>query len=131
MKDENGINRFVEAQQGDYEDALAEITAGEKQSHWIGYVFPQLKGLGMSWTSEFYGIANLNEAKAYLAHPVLGARLREISTALLKHRQKSARAGDARSALRALADCEPVNDPTGGGAKITAPTNVSSGFYRI
>ena len=92
MKDENGINRFVEAQQGDYEGALAEITAGEKQSHWIWYVFPQLKGLGMSWTSEFYGIANLNEAKAYLAHPVLGARLREISTALLKHRQKSARA---------------------------------------
>ena len=92
MKDGNGINRFVEAQQGDYEDALAEITAGEKQSHWIWYVFPQLKGLGMSWTSEFYGIANLDEAKAYLAHPVLGARIREISTALLKHRQKSARA---------------------------------------
>ena len=88
----DGIERFVEAQQGDYEDALAEITAGEKQSHWIWYVFPQLKGLGMSWTSEFYGIANLDEARAYLAHPVLGVRLREISSALLKHRQKSARA---------------------------------------
>ena len=88
----DGIERFVEAQQGDYEDALAEITAGEKRSHWIWYVFPQLKGLGMSWTSEFYGIANLDEARAYLAHPDLGTRLRGISTALLKHRQKSARA---------------------------------------
>ena len=88
----NGISRFIEAQEGDYEEALAEITAGEKQSHWIWYVFPQLKGLGMSWTSEFYGIADLGEAKEYLAHPVLGARLREISSALLKHRQKSARA---------------------------------------
>ena len=69
-----------------------EITAGEKQGHWIWYVFPQLKGLGMSWTSEFYGIADLDEAKEYLAHPVLGARLWEISSALLKHRQKSPRA---------------------------------------
>ena len=87
-----GIGRFLEAQDGDYQEALAEIVAGEKQSHWIWYVFPQLKGLGMSWTSEFYGIADLDEAKEYLAHPVLGARLREISAALLKHRQKSARA---------------------------------------
>ena len=92
MNDKDGITRFIEAQRGDYEEALAEITAGEKQSHWIWYVFPQLKGLGMSWTSEFYGIADLDEARAYLANPVLGARLREISSALLKHRQKSARA---------------------------------------
>ena len=90
MKQE-GLERFVEAQEGDYEDALAEIRAGEKQSHWIWYVFPQMKGLGMSWTSEFYGIADLDEAKAYLAHPVLGARLREITAALLQHRRKSAR----------------------------------------
>jgi len=90
MKQE-GLERFVEAQEGDYEDALAEIYAGEKQSHWIWYVFPQMKGLGMSWTSEFYGITDLDEAKAYLAHPVLGARLREITAALLQHRQDSAR----------------------------------------
>ena len=90
MKQE-GLERFVEAQEGDYEDALAEIRAGEKQSHWIWYVFPQMKGLGMSWTSEFYGIADLDEAKAYLAHPVLGARLREITAALLQHRRESAR----------------------------------------
>ena len=90
MKQE-GLERFVEAQDGDYEDALAEIRAGEKQSHWIWYVFPQMKGLGMSWTSEFYGIADLDEAKAYLAHPVLGARLREITAAILQHRRESAR----------------------------------------
>ena len=90
MKQE-GLERFVEAQEGDYEDALAEMRAGEKQSHWSWYVFPQMKGLGMSWTSEFYGIADLDEAKAYLAHPVLGARLREITAALLQHRRKSAR----------------------------------------
>ena len=91
MNNEDGINRFIEAQKGDYEEALAEITAGEKQSHWIWYVFPQLKGLGMSWTSEYYGIADLAEAKSYLAHPVLGKRLREITRALLAHRLKSAR----------------------------------------
>lgn len=90
MKQE-GLERFVEAQEGDYEDALAEIRAGEKQSHWIWYVFPQMKGLGMSWTSEFYGIADLDEAKAYLVHPVLGARLREITAAILQHRRESAR----------------------------------------
>jgi len=88
---QEGLERFVEAQEGDYEDALAEIRAGEKQSHWIWYVFPQMKGLGMSWTSEFFGIADLDEAKAYLAHPVLGARLREITAALLQHRHESAR----------------------------------------
>lgn len=92
MNDEKGIGRFLQAQEGDYQEALAEISAGEKQSHWIWYVFPQMKGLGMSWASEFYGIAGLDEAKAYLAHPVLGARLREISAALLKYREKSARA---------------------------------------
>ena len=92
MERSEGIGRFLEAQDGDYQEALAEIVAGEKQSHWIWYVFPQLKGLGVSWTSEFYGIADLDEAKEYLAHPVLGARLREISSALLKHRQKSPRA---------------------------------------
>lgn len=85
------LDRFLKAQVDDYELALKEIRAGEKQSHWIWYVFPQMKGLGMSWTSEFYGIADLEEAKAYLAHPVLGARLKEISAALLEYRTKSAR----------------------------------------
>ena len=89
--EDRGLDRFLTAQVGDYDEALAEIVAGEKQSHWIWFVFPQMQGLGMSWTSEYYGIADLAEAKAYLAHPVLGERLREITRALLGHRTKSAR----------------------------------------
>ena len=85
-----GLKRFIKAQERDYAAALAEIRSGFKTSHWIWYVFPQLRGLGMSSMSEFYGIAGLEEAKAYLAHPVLGARLREISTALLAHAGQAA-----------------------------------------
>jgi len=84
------LERFVKAQERDYATALAEIRSGFKSSHWIWYVFPQLRGLGMSSMSEFYGIAGLDEAKAYLAHPVLGARLREISAALLAHTGQTA-----------------------------------------
>lgn len=68
--------------------ALHEIQTGGKQSHWIWYIFPQQKGLGHSFNSEFYGLDGVEEAQAYLAHPVLGARLREISQALLAHRGK-------------------------------------------
>lgn len=89
--EDRGLDRFLTAQVGDYDEALAEIVAGEKQSHWIWFVFPQMQGLGISWTSEYYGIADLAEAKAYLAHPVLGERLREITRALLGHWTKSAR----------------------------------------
>jgi uncharacterized protein (DUF1810 family) len=71
------LERFVNAQAKDYEQALVELRAGFKQSHWIWYVLPQLRGLGMSRLSEFYGIANLAEARAYLEHKVLGARLVE------------------------------------------------------
>ena len=85
-----GLERFVEAQDRDYAAALAEIRNGFKKSHWIWFVFPQLRGLGMSYMSSFYGIAGLEEAKAYLAHPVLGARLREISAALLAHEGQAA-----------------------------------------
>ena len=77
------IERFLKAQEGDYEAALAEIRAGRKQSHWIWYIFPQLKGLGRSSTAEYYGIRDMAEAKEYLAHPVLRQRLIEISEALL------------------------------------------------
>ena len=72
------LDRFVSAQEYDYPVALSEIKAGRKYSHWIWYIFPQLKGLGRSWNSDFYGLASVAEAKAYLDHPVLGARLREI-----------------------------------------------------
>lgn len=80
------LARFVTAQNGffGYDRALAEIRAGRKQSHWMWYIFPQLTGLGRSETARFYGIRDLGEAVAYLAHPVLGPRLREISAALLE-----------------------------------------------
>ena len=85
----NSLDRFLEAQENMYETALKEIKNGEKESHWMWYVFPQLRGLGESEMSYFYGINEIEEAKAYLAHPVLSKRLIEISTALLEHRDKS------------------------------------------
>ena len=77
------LSRFHKAQRRDYADALAEIRAGRKRSHWIWYIFPQIAGLGFSTTSQYYAIQNLDEAKAYLADPVLRERLLEISQALL------------------------------------------------
>ena len=81
------LMRFLQAQEGrqegTYSQALAEIRRGRKESHWIWYIFPQLKGLGRSAMSEFYGISGMEEARAYLKDPVLGARLVEICNALL------------------------------------------------
>lgn len=86
------LERFLEAQRGTYETALAEVRAGRKRSHWMWFVFPQVRGLGLSATSHYYGIASLDEARAYLEHPVLGARLVECTEALLAHRGLSAEA---------------------------------------
>ncbi len=69
------LTRFVMAQDGVFEGALAELRAGRKRSHWMWFVFPQLQGLGLSPTAQFYGITGLAEAAAYLAHPLLGPRL--------------------------------------------------------
>jgi uncharacterized protein (DUF1810 family) len=77
------LARFVDAQERDYERALSEIRAGRKRSHWMWYVFPQIDGLGSSSTSRRYAIKSVDEAKAYLAHPVLGPRLVECMDALL------------------------------------------------
>ncbi len=77
------LERFVEAQTGVYEGVLRELRAGRKTGHWIWFIFPQLAGLGRSETSRFYGIASLDEAHAYLDHPVLGPRLRECVDAVL------------------------------------------------
>jgi len=77
MTDPYDLSRFVEAQEGDYEKAIAEIRSGRKHSHWMWYVFPQFEGLGSSFTSRRYAIKSLAEAKAYLNHPVLGPRLLE------------------------------------------------------
>lgn len=78
------LNRFIAAQERDYSLALSEIRAGRKESHWIWYIFPQLKELGYSFNAQKYGIADIGEAREYLAHPVLGSRLTEISEALLE-----------------------------------------------
>lgn len=80
------LERFVNAQQNSYATALEEIINGYKRSHWMWYIFPQLKGLGHSYNAQYYGIKTLDEAKAYIAHPVLGSRLREITEAILLHR---------------------------------------------
>lgn len=79
------IERFLDAQRFGYETALAEMKYGEKLTHWIWYVFPQVKGLGHSTKAQYYGIKDLEEAKDYLQHPVLGQRLREITAEVLKH----------------------------------------------
>lgn len=81
---ETSVERFVQAQDGGvYERALAEIRSGRKRSHWIWYIFPQAQGLGNSEMATYYGIASASELAAYVAHPVLMPRLREITQALL------------------------------------------------
>lgn len=82
--DPHDLERFVRAQAGDYEQALAEISGGRKQSHWMWYVFPQIAGLGSSAISIRYAIKSAAEAEAYLRHPVLGPRLRECARAVLR-----------------------------------------------
>src|SRR5436305_1227395 len=82
--DPHNLNRFVQAQVDDYEQALAEIRSGRKQSHWMWYIFPQFDGLGFSSTSKRYAIKSIAEAEAYLAHPVLGPRLQECAEAALR-----------------------------------------------
>ena len=86
------LDRFVAAQEGVYAQALDELKHGRKQSHWMWFVFPQVAGLGTSPTARFYAIDSADEARAYLDHPLLGARLRECADALLAHRGRSAAA---------------------------------------
>ncbi len=86
--DPYNLNRFLGAQESHYRQALEEIRQGYKKSHWVWFIFPQMKGLGHSPMAEHYGIASLDEAQAYLANPVLKERLIEISTALLQHSEQ-------------------------------------------
>lgn len=79
----SSLDRFLVAQEHSYDTALREIRAGRKRSHWMWYIFPQIAGLGMSYTAQLYSIQDISEARDYIAHPVLGARLIEISRALL------------------------------------------------
>lgn len=88
MCDTYNLERFVEAQKSEYDVALREIREGYKRSHWIWFVFPQMASLGFSYNARFYGISCLDEARSYLAHPILGKRLRQITEALLMHKGK-------------------------------------------
>ena len=82
MDDLHDLDRFVRAQDDSYDRAFAEVRSGRKHSHWMWYNFPQIAGLGHSSIARHYAVAGLGEAKAYLAHPVLGPRLRDITAAL-------------------------------------------------
>jgi uncharacterized protein (DUF1810 family) len=82
-EDPFNLRRFTSAQEGVYAQALAEIRCGEKQTHWMWFIFPQIQGLGSSSTSRHYAITSLREARDYLEHPILGPRLRECSEAVL------------------------------------------------
>ena len=89
--DQHDLSRFLDAQNGIYEQALAEIRAGRKRSHWMWFIFPQFAGLGFSPTSQHYAIKTISEARAYLEHPVLGARLVECAEAALSVHGRTAR----------------------------------------
>ena len=84
MHDPYDLERFVEAQSACIDQVRVELLAGEKQSHWMWFIFPQLKGLGHSPTATWFGIGSLEEAEAFLQHPVLGARLRECTQLVLQ-----------------------------------------------
>ena len=94
MFDNSDINRFIEAQNAPYshgyKHALDEVKNGRKTNHWIWYIFPQLRCLGRSRRALYYGIDNKKEAQCYLEHPILGPRIREITEALLEHKDKTA-----------------------------------------
>lgn len=86
------LSRFIEAQKSAFASARSELVAGAKNSHWMWYIFPQLGALGMSGTARFYGLGSLAEAAEYLADPVLGPRLVELTGVVLTHRDKTPRA---------------------------------------
>lgn len=94
--DDNGcddpfdLRRFIDAQERVYDRALAELQSGQKRTHWMWYIFPQIDGLGRSTTAQYYAIRSQAEARQYLAHPVLGTRLRECTATLLALADRSA-----------------------------------------
>lgn len=80
----NGLERFVKAQESDYNDAFNEVKNGRKKTHWMWYIFPQIQGLGYSETAKYFAIRDIEEAAEYLKHPILGDRLMRITAELLK-----------------------------------------------
>lgn len=110
------LARFVAAQSGVYDLALAELRAGQKRTHWMWFVLPQLRGLGNSMMADRYGLEGLDEARAYLAHPILGARLRESVSAVLVHagRRSAAEIMGVIDAIK-LHSCLTLFEAAGGG----------------
>ena len=88
-QDSFNLQRFVEAQARTFDTALSEMREGRKRSHWMWFIFPQLRGLGRTSTAQFYGIASLEEARAYLAHPLLAPRLELVTQAVLASSSRS------------------------------------------
>ncbi|MBW8744683.1 MAG: DUF1810 domain-containing protein [Sphingomonas sp.] len=116
MADPYDLDRFLKAQEDSYDTALDELRTGRKRSHWIWFIFPQLAGLGQSPTSQFYGIKSLEEATAYLRHPILGGRLHECLKVLQPLEQTSADqvfgeldAMKFRSSLTLFAEADPAD----------------------
>ena len=116
MKDYN-IQRFIEAHRGSFDVALGEIRAGYKVSHWMWYIFPQIKGLGRSEMAKYYAIEDLDEAKAYLAEPVLAEHMQKICEALLENESSNAeevmgRPDDLklRSSMTLFKEADPGNE---------------------
>jgi uncharacterized protein (DUF1810 family) len=114
MDDRWNLQRFIDAQQPAYQAVLTELRAGSKQSHWMWFIFPQIAGLGRSAMARTYAISSLEEARAYLHHPVLGARLRECSAlaAAVPHRSANQIFGDPddmkfRSSMTLFAQAAP------------------------
>ena len=101
----SALNRFVDAQKETYPVALSEIRLGQKESHWMWFIFPQIKGLGRTDIAKFYSIEDIAEATAYLSHPVLGRNLIEISEALLTINNKTAREIFGKPDDRKLQSC--------------------------
>lgn len=128
------LQRFLTAQRSTYASALAEIRSGRKRSHWMWFVFPQLRGLGRSEMAHRYGLAGFAEAKAYLAHEVLGTRLVEITTALLSINTRDARAVFGSPDDLKLCSCmtlfEAVAKTQDGGAGPEVFTQVLQCFYK-
>ena len=87
---EQDLSSFFQAEDSSYEEALSKIISGRKRSHWMWYVFPQFRGLGFSETSKYYSIKNVDEAKSYLNHPILGERLKLITKELLALNENNA-----------------------------------------
>jgi uncharacterized protein (DUF1810 family) len=90
MNDKYNLQRFLEAQDRCYETVRDELRAGDKQTHWMWYIFPQITGLGRSGTAQKFALASLEEAKAYLQHPILGPRLRECTQLVMNVEGRSA-----------------------------------------